>query len=101
MVVQGSQDFLADILQGDSVHIVTDDADHSSDAILKTMESFAPHLSDEFIYFVEDNRAIDLDIRFRHPSYRVERSGELTIITSRPRPAGGKTAPCSGEPGPP
>ncbi len=73
--------FLADILEGDRIHVVVDDADHSSDAILKTMESVAPHLSEQFVYFIEDNRLVDIDIRFLYPSYKVEKSDELTIVT--------------------
>ena len=78
---ESNERLLADILKGDQIHIVADDADHSSDAILKTMESVVPHLNEEFVYFIEDNRLVDIDIRLRYPTYRVEKSGDLTVVT--------------------
>ena len=33
------------------------------------------------MYFIEDNRLVDIDIRLRYPIYKVEKSGDLTFVT--------------------
>ena len=81
-----NESYLGDILKGDRAHIVIDDADHSREAILNTMDSLIPHLNQRFVYFIEDNSTILDEIRGRYPEYDVDGSGELTVVSSRERP---------------
>ena len=77
-----STEFLDVILNGDRIDIFIDDGAHFDDAIMTTLRSVLPHLSDQFVCFVEDNadvhRKIELDYSLI-PMYVV---GELTVITS-------------------
>jgi hypothetical protein len=47
-------DRLAEILAGKTLDIVIDDGLHSLDAIVRTWQSVRPHLSQRFVYFIED-----------------------------------------------
>ncbi|MDE0214073.1 MAG: hypothetical protein OXN22_08360 [Deltaproteobacteria bacterium] len=70
------------ILKGGRVDICIDDATHESGAIMQTLEHVMPHMSNSFVYFVEDNAAVCDEIRARYPGYEIESDGELTIISS-------------------
>ena len=69
------------LLNGDRIDICVDDAAHSTEAILRTLECLVPHMNDPFVYFVEDNATVFDDLRIRYPDFTIERFGELTIIS--------------------
>lgn len=72
---------LESLLTGDRIDICVDDAVHSTEAILRTLEYVVPHMSDSFVYFVEDNSTVYDDIRVLYPDFAVEGCGELTVIS--------------------
>lgn len=45
------------------------------------MKSVIPHLSDKFVYFIEDNKHIHKEIRSIYPALAVDNEGELTIVS--------------------
>ena len=76
--------YLGRLLDGDRVDICIDDGVHTRDAILTTLESVLPHMNDRFVYFIEDNDTIFDDVRTLYPAYRIEKYGELTILSRSP-----------------
>ena len=61
-----------------------DDGQHSRDATLLTMHSLAPwHLTDEFVYFVEDNETVHIDIRRAFPQYDIWNYFRITIMSEK------------------
>ena len=77
-----STELLADILNGDRIDIFIDDGAHFDDTIMTTLRSSVPHLSDQFVYFVEDNADVHKTIEQAYPQYPIHVDGELTVITS-------------------
>ena len=69
------------ILKRDRIDICIDDGTHCTPANLTTFRSIKPYLSKQFVYIIEDNPNVYLEIRKLYPSLNVENSGELTIIT--------------------
>lgn len=65
----------------DRISVVIDDATHSDVAILRTFDSVLPFLSDNFLYFIEDNAGVHELLREKFPDFRIEAAGELTIVT--------------------
>ncbi len=43
-----------------------------------------PRVNDRFVYFIEDNDTIFDDVRTLYPAYRIEKYGELTILSRSP-----------------
>lgn len=74
-------DYLGSILKGEKIDICIDDGLHSDESIMSNMKSTMPHLADEFIYFIEDNKYVHMQIRSITPSLTVESAGELTIVS--------------------
>ena len=77
-----SSRFLADVLKGHTIDVAIDDGFHSSETILTTWRSVMPHLSSEFVYFIEDYAGL-LDASgntFAHCCCHAD--GELTVITN-------------------
>lgn len=85
---QPSEELLASILDGDKVDICIDDGCHTDRGILCTMESVMPHLSGDFVYFVEDNAGVHRKIELGFPDLAVEAHGQLTVVTGRVRTGG-------------
>lgn len=81
--VQG-EEILSEILQGDRIDVCIDDGCHLDEAIVCTMNSVMPHLSDDFVYFVEDNSTVHKTIGSLYPDLNVISKGQMTIITRRP-----------------
>ena len=77
-----STELLDQILDGDKVDIFMDDGIHHDDAIMTTLRSVWPHLSDQFIYFVEDNCNVYKKIEPEYPRCSINVDGELTVIAS-------------------
>ena len=63
--------------------IVIDDGCHLSSAILKCFESFLPHLDENFVYFIEDNRDVHKIIKKKYPNYNIFYSKQMTVITPK------------------
>ena len=78
---------LENILKGDKVDICIDDGCHADEAILTTLKCMKPHLSNDFVYFVEDNKQVHKNIRSLYEQFQVRyfrRGGGLTIISPKP-----------------
>jgi hypothetical protein len=73
--------YLNGFFQDGSLDICIDDGLHSNKAILCTLNSILPYLASEFIYFVEDNFEVHLEIKKTYPGFNVENFGALTVIT--------------------
>lgn len=79
---EDNRKYLGDILGDDKIDIFIDDGVHDPEAIMKTMECVIPYLSDQFVYFVEDNKWVHLQIRQNYPDFAVASYGRLTVVTS-------------------
>ena len=73
--------YIRRILKGDRISVAIDDGAHTISAGLLTFASILPHLADDFVYFVEDNRHIQQELARRYPQLTIELFGELTIVT--------------------
>jgi len=73
--------YLNKILKNNKVDICIDDGDHSNEAIMNSLSDIKPFLSDDFVYFVEDNKKVHAIIKKTFPDFKVESCEELTIIT--------------------
>lgn len=78
---EDNEEYLEDILSGDSIDICMDDGLHSKKTIITTLESMIPHLSDNFVYFIEDNYKIDKYIKSKYQALCVSSYGEMTVVT--------------------
>ena len=80
-----SSEYLEEILGGDTIDIFTDDGNHSDEAIMTTLKSVAPHLSEEFVYFVEDNWDVHKLIETEYGGqWAIYSDCGFTVITSLP-----------------
>lgn len=75
--------YLGRILQGRRIDVAIDDGCHADPAILSTLRSVIPHLADNFIYFIEDNRSVYNTIQHLYPEFSVENQGEFTVLSPR------------------
>lgn len=71
---------LADILQGDSIDIMIDDASHAEDSIMKTFKSSRQFLAEDFLYVIEDNKDVHHKLMQLYPQYCVDNFGLLTMV---------------------
>jgi hypothetical protein len=69
--------------KGKKYDIVIDDGCHVTEANLKTFQSFLPHLSDNFVYFIEDNRKVHFELEKLYPQFEIFHHIEMTIITPK------------------
>jgi hypothetical protein len=76
-------DIVRDALNGDKIDILIDDGHHSDDAVLNTAKHFVPFLSDDFVYFIEDNEYCFKQLKRDYPTLIVRNFGELTVVTRR------------------
>jgi len=67
----------------DKISIVIDDGCHLDKAIINTFESFLPHLSNNFVYFIEDNINVHRYLKIHFPQYNIFYENEMTIITNK------------------
>jgi len=74
---------LHDILKGRKVDVCVDDGLHTDETVLMTLKSFYPHLSKNFVYFIEDNSTVHNQIRDSYDDLNVDAFGELTILTRK------------------
>jgi hypothetical protein len=73
-------EYLGNLLRGDTVDICIDDGCHSVESILCTLRSMVPHLSERFVYLIEDNSEVHDMIRAAYPNFQVDHAGELTVV---------------------
>ena len=78
---ENNRERLRTILGSDRIDIFIDDGIHDSEAIMNTMKCVVPYLSDQFVYFVEDNKDVHSQIRQDYPDFTVASYGRLTVIT--------------------
>lgn len=75
-----NQGNLKRILGEDKADVVIDDGFHSEESIMTTLRNLRPFLSNDSVYFVEDNDSVLGGIKTELPDALVEGSGELTVI---------------------
>ena len=78
-----SSEYLGEILNGDKIDICVDDGCHSEITILTTLASVLPHLNNNFVYFIEDNRLVHEKIKLMYGNFTVHSNGQLTVITPK------------------
>lgn len=74
---------LAAALGDERLDIVIDDGCHSIESIEITFQAVQPHLSSEFVYFIEDNFDTYDRLAKRYPNYNWASRGEITIARNR------------------
>ena len=77
-----STKLLDEVLYGDRIDIFIDDGAHFDDAIMTTLRSVLPYLSDQFVCFVEDNADVHRKIEPEHPQLPMHVVDQLTVVTS-------------------
>ena len=78
---------LSEILRGDKIDVCIDDGCHLDEAILShpscTLKSVMPHLSDRFLYFIEDNSSVHRVIESQYPDLDVSHQRQMTIVSRK------------------
>jgi len=74
-------DYIGTIIKSQKYKIVIDDGCHRTKAILKTFQSFIPYLTEDFIYFIEDNGNVYKIIKETYPKYNVFYKNKMTVVT--------------------
>ncbi len=82
---------LASILAGKTLDIVIDDGLHSLDAIVRTWWSVRPHLSQCFVYFIEDHDGLLDQCRAEFSGFDCRSSGMMTVICAGVLNAGNRS----------
>lgn len=80
---EDNQQLLEDFLNGVTIDVFIDDGFHSMETILTTILSVLPHLAKEFVYFIEDNEEVHIQLKKLYPNFLIEYSNRLTIITPK------------------
>lgn len=76
-------EMLGDILKGNKIDIFIDDGFHSVESIISTLKSVLPYMSDEFLYFIEDNKFVHKEITALYPDLLIDNVGRLTVVTRK------------------
>ncbi|WP_016957097.1 class I SAM-dependent methyltransferase [Catenovulum agarivorans] len=76
-----NQAYLASLLDGQKINICIDDGCHTDEAILQTLHSVLPHLADDAVYIIEDNRYAHIKIAEQFPMFEIAHKGQLTVLT--------------------
>ena len=77
-------EYLQNLLDGDKVDVCIDDGIHTNEAILTTLKCMSPHLSEKFVYFIEDNKDVHREIALVHELFNVQFydiGNGLTVLT--------------------
>jgi hypothetical protein len=72
---------ISKILSGRKIDICIDDGYHSPTTVMNTAEAIAPHLSNEFVYVVEDLDSASELLAPRFSHWTIVQEGELAIAT--------------------
>ena len=78
-----SSEYLGEVLNGDKIDICVDDGCHRELTILTTLASVLPHLNNNFVYFIEDNRHVHKKIKLMYENMTIHSNGQLTVITPK------------------
>ena len=66
------------------IDVVIDDAYHSDETIINTFNELQPYLSNNFVYFIEDNRSAWKKLQIKYPQYNFDyNDNELTVVTKK------------------
>ena len=76
------------ILGDKKIDICIDDGCHTEEANTKTLEAMIPHLSEEFVYFIEDIstnwiRPFKKKIEKEHPNFNVTNNHPNMLVITR------------------
>lgn len=80
---KNNEEYVSTILKGDKINICIDDGVHYDEAILNTLSDIYPYLSENFVYFIEDNKSVYQEIKKRFPDLQVNNYDEMTVITNK------------------
>lgn len=75
--------YLGQVLKNRKLDICIDDGFHADQTILKTLKSIMPYLTDDFVYFIEDNQNVHKKISTIYPNLKVDSRRLLTILSRR------------------
>lgn len=64
-------------------NVIVDDALHTDEAIINTFNEIQPYLSEDFVYFIEDNTSAYKILQKKYPQYFFDNEGELTVVTKK------------------
>lgn len=64
----------------DRFDIIIDDGFHSIEAIMNTLDFMYPYLSDDFVYFIEDNQFVHEKIAESYTEFSVYSYGNMTVL---------------------
>jgi hypothetical protein len=64
----------------EKIDVVIDDGYHSDESILNSFGELRPYLSENFIYFIEDNVTVIKKLKEIFPQYIINNHGEITVI---------------------
>ncbi len=73
---------LFNLLRGEQINVMIDDALHDDASILKAMAVFLPFMADRFLYFIEDNETVYWKIREKYRAFDVQRHDRLTVVSN-------------------
>jgi hypothetical protein len=73
---------LGEILGGQTLDVVIDDGLHSTESIITTWRSVAPHLSRRFVYFIEDYHGLLDQCPGEFAQFDRHSFGMLTVVSS-------------------
>ena len=79
-------EILQKLLGGRTVDVCIDDGIHTNEAILNTLKCMTPYLSEEFVYFIEDNKNVHIEISSLYKQFCVQFSDiglGLTVLTNK------------------
>lgn len=74
---------MREILAGNKIDVFIDDGAHTYDAIMKTLDSVKPMLSDDFIYFIEDFKGIEGALKKILKKVSIFYAEEMTVVYSK------------------
>ena len=78
-----NQQWLEDNFSDIKFNVIIDDALHTDKAIINTFSEIQPYLSDDFVYFIEDNTSAFKKLEKKYPEYHFDNEGELTVVTKK------------------
>jgi hypothetical protein len=65
----------------EKLDVIIDDAFHSDETIINTFNEMQSYLSDNFIYFIEDNKTAWKKLRVKYPQYKFDHNDDgFTVI---------------------
>ena len=78
-----NQQWLKENFTNIKFNVIIDDALHSDNAIINTFNEIQPYLSDDFVYFIEDNTSAFKKLEKKYPEYHFDNEGKLTVVTKK------------------